>query len=134
LNAGSPQYTPFEENADHLVLQDGNVYVSQQIRNSLFQSRPARHTTVFFLEPTGGIGDGTGWMFGGFDYEVEVAKARGQRIEGKETLHSSSQRQSGIVRGGWLPNPDRRNIAVPPTQSYGDYVGESDGVAPFGLE
>jgi hypothetical protein len=136
LNAGSPQYTPYEDNSDQLVLQEGNIFVSEKVRDSLFNSRPSRHRTVFFLQPDGTYGDGTGWMFGGFDYTIGRAEAieRDQLIAGKETLHLSQQRQEGIVRGGWLPDPYRRNIAVPPTESYGDYVGESDGVAPYGLE
>lgn len=134
--AGSPQFTPYEENIDHYVTHEGNCYVSEKVRDSLFNSRLARHRTTFFLQPTGTWGSFGDWMMGGFDYALGIreAKERDQYIQGKEMLHLAEQRQMGIVQGGWIPDPYRRNIAVPRTVSYGDYVGESDGDAPYGLE
>lgn len=115
--AGSPQYTPEEVNEDLLVRQQGNPYVAQVVRQSLIPTRPARHRTVFFLQPTGDSGRWGDWWAAAFITEKD--------------LIPNSRDTTG---GGWLMQDQRRNIAVPPTESYGDAVGEMDGYAPYGLD
>lgn len=115
--AGSPQYTPWETNQDELVQHSGNPYVSQIVRQSLIPSRPARHRTAFFLQPTGDTGAWGDWWAAAFIEEKELVP----------NIRSTTD-------GGWLLQDQRRNIAIPPSESYGDYVGELDGYAPYGLE
>ena len=117
LNAGSPQYTPYENNEDHYVEQEGNVYVSQIVRQSQIVSRPSRHRTAFFLQPTGDSGSWGDWWAAGF-------------IQDKHEVAN----QRDTTAGGFTLADQRRNIAVPPTTSYGDYVGEADGYSPYGLD
>lgn len=115
--AGSPQYTPEEVNEDLLVQQEGNVHVPMPFPQSQIPTRPARHRTVFFLQPTGDSGRWGDWWAAAF-------------IEEKELVPNTRD----TTGGGWMNQDYRRNISVPPTESYGDAVGELDGYAPYGLD
>ncbi len=115
--AGSPQFTPWETNEEHLVEHQGNVWVPMRVRDSYIPTRPSRHRTVFFLQPTGDTGDWGDWWAAAF-------------IQGKDIRPNHRD----LTVGMFTLEDQRRNIAVPPTESFGDYVGEADGVSPYGLD
>jgi hypothetical protein len=115
--SGSPQYTPWENNGDELVQHDGNVFVSQIVRQSAIPSRPSRWRPVFFLQPTGNSGRWGDWWAAAFLTEKEIFP-----------------NQRDTTAGGWMMQDQRRNIGVPPTESFGDAVGEMNGYAPYGLD
>lgn len=115
--SGSPQMTPGEVNQRREVDHHGNVSVPTRHPDSLVPTRPARRTVAFFLQPTGIDGSWGDWWAAAF-------------VQGKEIVEN----RRDYPRGMFMNDDQRRNIDVPPTESYGDYVGASDGVAPYGLE
>ena len=106
-----PEFTPAEYNTDPDVLLEGSVDVPDRPRPSHLFTRRARRPVVFFLQPV------EWWAAADF-------LASNLRIA----------REDGIPKGRFIPQDYRRNIDVPPTQSYGDLVGAMDGVAPYGLD
>lgn len=112
--SGSPQYTPWEENSDHIVELEGSPIIPLPLQDSEYHTRPPRHRVAFFLQPIGeGEGD-EGWT----DWS-----GAGGFIVGKSMLSL----EAGFPRGRFTLADQRRNVAVPPTASYGDLVGELDG-------
>jgi hypothetical protein len=115
LLAGSPQFTPWEENSEHLVEHDGaNPLLVDRYHDSQVPTRPSRHRVAFFLQP---VGDGDG------DQGWTDWSGAGGFIVGKSML----SHEAGFPRGRFTLAEQRRNVAVPPTASYGDLVGELDG-------
>lgn len=108
-----PVYTPAEYNQDPYVEERGSPDLEDRIRQTHIQCRPSRRPVVFFLQPVD-------W------YE------RQSFVPGLNNV--LIHREDGVPKGRWMPQDYRRNIAVPPSESYGDAVGEMDGYAPYGLD
>ena len=115
--SGSPQYTPWEENSNHVVELEGNPVVIEPPRESFIPTRRPQHRVVFFLQPTGIDGRWGDWFAAAF-------------LQGK----TFGANERNTPRGRFTLPAERRNINVPSSESYGDLVGASDGVSPYGLE
>lgn len=110
---GGVQLTPAEYNqrADVLDVDGGPDVLVLPVPQSELPHRPSRAWIAFFLSP---------WGFHMAD----------DFIMGHETV----PHMSGVPRGRLSTQDDRRNVGIPTRISYGAMVGESDGVAPYGLE
>lgn len=106
-----PQLTPGETNT--LATQTGvTVHTFEEREHqSEIPCRPSKHWIVFYLSPFGQ------WSAEDF-------------LMGHEIIPRPLNRP----RGRMSTQDERRNISIPPRVTYGSLVGESDGVAPYGLE
>lgn len=109
---GGVQLTPGETNMLGRPAYKADGILEERIQQSLLPHRPSTRMIAFFLSPLG------------FAWPDDF-------IMGHETVGFTN---ANTPRGRLSTMDDRRNIGIPDRVSYGSIVGESDGVAPYGLD